>query len=381
MFFVVVPNELGDQEPEFDFDMTLNGTTVTNDTIVVNGLLLSGSENGEVYVEVAFFEEHLSASAIEKYNLNSERLWAKTDALNDGNVFSLTLSVEDMYSNTSNSQRVYIKTYEGGNPDIRWVNVHWIEFTLAACQGLVAPDTAIEAGGEFILDDNGMCQWLGAWSYDSVSGEWTEPEPQYLATFSLDVPVEVESIVEDFLLVNGTVLTSSHDQTYIEVAFENLSFEASAVEKYDLRLIHLWNRSEGLSIQSNFSLGLSVESLRGNITMAYNIHVRAFVYGDESQQIITDEDSFEIIVPYLDSDDDGVADDFDEFPNDSNESLDSDGDGVGDNSDASPNDPSIWEEMNQEENDDSIESVPGFESWLLLLALLLAARYQRKLTW
>ena len=214
-----------------------------------------------------------------------------------------------------------------------------------------------------------------------MSGEWTEPEPQYLATFSLDVPVEVESIVEDFLLVNGTVLTSSHDQTYIEVAFENLSFEASAVEKYDLRLIHLWNRSEGLSIQSNFSLGLSVESLRGNITMAYNIHVRAFVYGDESQQIITDEDSFEIIVPYLDSDDDGVADDFDEFPNDSNESLDSDGDGVGDNSDASPNDPSIWEEMNQEENDDSIESVPGFESWLLLLALLLAARYQRKLTW
>ena len=41
----------------------------------------------------------------------------------------------------------------------------------------------------------------------------------------------------------------------------------------------------------------------------------------------------------IDSDDDGVADDEDAFPNDPNESADSDGDGVGDNGDAFPNDP------------------------------------------
>ena len=39
-----------------------------------------------------------------------------------------------------------------------------------------------------------------------------------------------------------------------------------------------------------------------------------------------------------DSDGDGVNDDFDQFPNDANESVDSDGDGVGDNSDAFPQD-------------------------------------------
>ena len=60
--------------------------------------------------------------------------------------FSLTLSVEEMYTNMSNNQYVYIKTYEGASPDEMWVNIHWFEFTLAACQGLVAPEAAIEAG-------------------------------------------------------------------------------------------------------------------------------------------------------------------------------------------------------------------------------------------
>ncbi|MGK0499066.1 MAG: filamentous hemagglutinin family protein [Oceanicoccus sp.] len=41
----------------------------------------------------------------------------------------------------------------------------------------------------------------------------------------------------------------------------------------------------------------------------------------------------------LDSDNDGVGDNSDLFPNDPNESTDSDGDGVGDNSDLFPNDP------------------------------------------
>ncbi len=379
MYFVVVPLGFGDQEPEFQFDMTLNGTTVTSDTIFVNGSLVSGSENGEVYVEVAFFEEDFSAPAVAKYNLAVERLWARSDALSDGDAFSLTLSVAEMYSNTSNNQYVYIKTYEGTYPYEAWATIHWFEFTLAACQGLVAPEAAIEAGGEFILDENGICQWDGAWTYDSVMDAWEEPEPQYEATFSLDIPVEAEVMEDDFLFINGTILSSTQEETYVEVAFENSSFEASAVEKYDLRLIHLWNRSDGLSVQSPFSLGLSVESLRGNITMSYTVYVQAYVYDAQDQKILTDEDSFEIVVPYLDTDGDGIADDFDDFPTDATETVDSDGDGVGDNSDVYPNDPSFWEEVS-DENSESNASLPGFESWLLIFALILATRFQRKLT-
>ena len=51
-----------------------------------------------------------------------------------------------------------------------------------ACQGLVAPQDAISAGGEFILDEDGHCQWDGAWTYDSTTGQWEAPE----------VPIEVD---------------------------------------------------------------------------------------------------------------------------------------------------------------------------------------------
>lgn len=378
MYFVVEPNGFSDQEPEFQFDMTLNGTTVTSETIFVNGSLITGSENGDVYAEVAFFGENFNASAITKYNLAEQNLWARTHALSDGDTFSLSLSVESMYSNSSVNQYVFIKTYEGEDPNEGWNTVHWLEFTLAACHGLVAPEAAIEAGGEFVLDGDRNCQWAGAWSYNPVTDEWAPPEPQHEATFSLNIPVETEVMEDDFVFINGTVLTSTHEETYIEVAFENSSFEASAVEKYELHLIHLWNRSDGLSVGDNFSLGLSVESLRGNITMAYNVHVRAFVYDHDDQQMFTYEDMFGIVVPYLDTDEDGTADELDAFPTDPSETLDSDGDGVGDNSDAYPNDPSSWEMT--DEGGNSNESLPGFEFWLLLFALFLATRVQRKLT-
>ena len=379
MYFVVVPLGFGDQEPEFQFDMTLNGTTITSDTILVNDSLVSGSENGDVYVEVAFFEENFSATSVKKYEMSLDGLWAKSDALSDGEAFSLTLSVAEMYTNASSNQYLYIKTYEGNFPDEAWTTIHWFEFTLASCQGLVAPQAAIEAGGEFILDENGICQWDGAWTYDPVMDAWEEPEAQYEATFSLDIPVEAEVIEDDFFLINGTILSSTQEETYLEVAFENSSFEASAVEKYDLRLIHLWNRSEGLPVQSPFSLGLSVESLRGNITMSYTVYVQAYVYDAQDQKILTDEDSFEIVVPFLDTDGDGIADGFDDFPTDATETVDSDGDGVGDNSDVYPNDPSFWEEVSNEDSE-SNTSLPGFESWLLIFALILATRFQCKLT-
>jgi len=48
----------------------------------------------------------------------------------------------------------------------------------------------------------------------------------------------------------------------------------------------------------------------------------------------------------LDSDNDGVGDNADAFPNNASETLDSDNDGVGDNADAFPNDPNETEDLN-----------------------------------
>ena len=141
MYFVVVPNDFGDDEPEVDINFDLNNTRIVSPTITVSGTVLSGAESqNDVYVEIAFMEESFSASAIDKFNMENDETWAKTKVgLGDGDTFSLTLSLEDLYTNKSVSQRVFIRIYEGQAPDERHVIVKWQEFQLAACQGLEAP--------------------------------------------------------------------------------------------------------------------------------------------------------------------------------------------------------------------------------------------------
>ena len=177
MYFVVVPDGFGDEAPDVQWDnANQNDTRFVDDTITISGKVLSGSETGEVYVEAAFFQDNLSASAAIKYQLGQQNLWAKSDNLSDGENFELTLDMSSFYTNKSTRQSVYIKYYEGTYPNERWVTIKWIELDLPACQGLEANPQAIEAGGEFVLDANGECQWDGAWSYDPLTGEWTEPQ-------------------------------------------------------------------------------------------------------------------------------------------------------------------------------------------------------------
>ena len=93
------------------------------------------------------------------------------------------LSIDGFYTNLSETLQIYFKTYEwSSSSGERWVNYHYFQVTLLACQGLVAPQDAISAGGEFILDEDGHCQWDGAWTYDSTTGQWEAPE----------VPIEVD---------------------------------------------------------------------------------------------------------------------------------------------------------------------------------------------
>ena len=65
----------------------------------------------------------------------------------------------------------------------------------------------------------------------------------------------------------------------------------------------------------------------------------------------------------VDSDNDGVADEFDAFPNDPNESIDTDGDGIGDNADPDDNNDGFPEDPVK--NQKGEEVIPLFVSELL----------------
>ena len=409
MYFVVLPEGSSDQPPEFEFDMTTNLTSTDADVFYVNGTLVSGSENGDVYVVGAFSMDDFDKSAIERYNLLQEGLYAYSEALSDSDAFSLALSIDGMYTNLTQTVHVYIQTYEGD--DKRWTTYHWFEITLMACQGVVAPEGAIIAGGEFVLDEEGECQWVGEWSYDPVTGLWSDPAIE--TSIELTEPYLLEFVVSDFMYVNGTLISTEMSPTFVEVAFDEASFDAPAVDKYDLRLDGVWNRSDGLEQGDNFSLGLMLDSIRTNVTLIQPIYINAYGYDSNNQAVLLDTLNLTITVPYLDSDGDNYPDDFDAFPYDPLEWLDSDQDGVGDNSDYAPFDSNIWEyvddtsseceeweywnaelvdptlpgngcpyyEESNIDDEDATEKelLPGFEAWLLILTMLFAVSFRRKI--
>ena len=205
----------------------------------------------------------------------------------------------------------------------------------------------------------------------------------------------------DIVYVNGTVLSGAGDEedVYVEIAFEEDSFNESAVTKYNLALEDLWSNANALIDGDTFSLMLSIESLMGNASFTQTIYIKIYELDENGTvQYSTILQNYSVIVPFIDSDgdgvtdeddafplnplettdsdgdgvgdnadtfpndvnettdsdEDGVGDNADVFPNDANETTDSDGDGVGDNSDAYPNDPALWED-DEETSDACVE--------------------------
>ena len=177
-YFVVVPAGFGDEEPVVTLDWGReNGSRVVEDTLSVSGSVVTGAEDEtDVFVELAFEEETFGLTPIQKFNAETDGTFAKTkNGLGDGDSFVLNLSLDGMYSNVSQTQRIFIKIYEYDSiSGERWVTIKWLEINLAPCQGLEADPDAEAAGGRFVLVD-GACEWEGAWTYDPVTGEWSPP--------------------------------------------------------------------------------------------------------------------------------------------------------------------------------------------------------------
>ena len=177
MYFVVVPEGYGDEIPVVQYDNFENTSVgVSESTYTITGTILTGSETGEVYVEAAFSREDFSSSAIEKYNLITDNKFDRSDALADSDRFELTLNIDEFYSNTSEVVEIWVRVYEGD--DERWSDdlTKMVLINLKQCRGLLANESALAAGGEFVWNaTSSYCDWVGVWTYDSTTGTWSEP--------------------------------------------------------------------------------------------------------------------------------------------------------------------------------------------------------------
>ena len=189
---------------------------VTESTYTITGTILSGSETGEVYVEASFSRDDFSASAIEKYNLITDNKFARSVALSDTETFELSLDIDNFYSNNSEVVEIWVRVYEGD--DERWSDdlTKMVLINLKQCRGVLVNESAqaADVDGEFVwnatggLDGNGICEWNGAWSYNSETGVWSEPANDLNSDESSDDSslMLILAIVGSIILLGGVTL-------------------------------------------------------------------------------------------------------------------------------------------------------------------------------
>ena len=175
MYFSVVPEGFGDEEPVVQIDLSQNGTQVDSNTITITGNVVDGAEQGDVVVEIALEESSFYESAVKKYELDLALLWNKSADLGNGDGFELTLDISDKYTNVTDNVTVYIMVYEGD--DKRWQTIQFIKFRALACQGELPPIEVVDAEPDaYWIWEDGECVWSGEWTWKDADGNEITPQ-------------------------------------------------------------------------------------------------------------------------------------------------------------------------------------------------------------
>ena len=177
---------------------------------------------------------------------------------------------------------------------------------------------------------------------------WTECELNYscndnISIFQGEVYDAVSIIAESFILSEILDLDLNQSISYIGYEWEGASSEITFNSDGDVSgpgydICKMYYHSSNESISANCDFGF---------------------YMPEGFKIPTDNILYGLDVFANDSDQDGMLDPLDHFPNDSNEWQDSDLDGIGDNSDAYPSDPLEWQDSDGDGVGDNSDAFPN----------------------
>lgn len=144
MYFVVVPEDWGDDAPVWEIDTPLDGSTQTGEYVWVNGSVLSGSEGGDVAIEAALDSSVLNETIDEKVKQLRDGKFADVRNLGDGSDFSLKLKIEDLFDENGSTQTIYLKIVEGDGQT--WTLYQQIDINLPPQASNVDPCDADPTG-------------------------------------------------------------------------------------------------------------------------------------------------------------------------------------------------------------------------------------------
>ena len=137
MYFVVVPEDWGDDAPVWEIQTPLDGSTQTGEYVWVNGSVISGSEDSDVSIEAALDSSILNETIDEKVKQLHDGKFADVRNLGDGGDFSLKLKIDDLYNENGSIQTIYLKVVEGDGQT--WTLYQQIDINLPPVESNVDP--------------------------------------------------------------------------------------------------------------------------------------------------------------------------------------------------------------------------------------------------
>ena len=113
MYFIVVGEDFGDDEPIVQFSNPGPNDNQKDSLVTISGTLVSGAENSDVVIEVALTEAVLDYTPTQKATQKSIGKFNATEPLADGQQFTMTLDISDLYQEVGIAATIYVRIIEG----------------------------------------------------------------------------------------------------------------------------------------------------------------------------------------------------------------------------------------------------------------------------
>jgi len=81
--------------------------------VTISGTLVSGAENNDVVIQVALTEAVLDYTPVQKQTQKTIGKYNNTEPLADGQQFTMTLDISDLYQETGIAATIYVRIIEG----------------------------------------------------------------------------------------------------------------------------------------------------------------------------------------------------------------------------------------------------------------------------
>ena len=113
MYFIIVGEDDGDAEPVWSFTSPRPSDSQSSNDVTIVGSIFGGAENSDVKIEVSLNPLILDYTPTQKITQKSIGKFNVSDGLGDGDGFSMTLDISELYSTSGVSATLYFRITEG----------------------------------------------------------------------------------------------------------------------------------------------------------------------------------------------------------------------------------------------------------------------------